>query len=529
MVSAADNPVTRQVSVLAEQWRSATEKREKGGLVVFRSRADTADLTRAFIAFQEEQPGAHAIQDLFATFSSPFLTGYDYCLSLYKELTSRAGASELPVAPWVPEQKATAHIPELLAAFADFIQHHQALFGRFVMVLSPESVSDAAAWLRWLQQAVSLLPDKLLLVLCDTHEDPAWQPLIDRDQEQSLLITSPADAFSLMKDTLHQQPGGGDPDSQRFRLLLLDIFILLERGTAQQVTDRARMALSLATEKQWHAQCTVVQNMIAGSHLKHGDPQQAIYSYREAVSAAERIPEKELRLTQLTQSRFSLAGAHYANKDYAEATLQYVAGAGHAEEAGNSWLTIEGWRMAGHCQLMAKNIEKASYYFAQAITFAQPLSSNSRQMTSLPFLFQELMLFHDQDRTQALTHCADEWLKKKSAIIQETEHLAEKLSSPANADEIDTLDALLNQKLVAAFNQIRLSREQIIRQGNIPFQEVVMLARQLLHPYWAGTPDIAHPLDDAPGNWETLPDYLSPGEKDTVNNFITRHQDTETA
>ncbi|WP_411752341.1 tetratricopeptide repeat protein [Serratia sp. (in: enterobacteria)] len=524
MVSPADNPVMRQVSELAERWHSTTDKREKGSLVVFRSRADTADLTHALLAFQEEQPGAHGINDLFATFSSPFLTGYDYCLSLYQELTSRAGASELPVPPWIPEQKATAHSPALFAVFADFIRHHRALFGRFVIVLNPESVSDDTAWMRWLQQAVSLLPDRLLLVLCDTHENPAWQPLIDSNKERSLLITCPANVFSLMKDTLHQQPGGGDPDSQRFRSLLLDIFILLERGTAQQVADRAHRALSLATEKQWHAQCTVVQNMIAGSHLKHGEPKQAICAYREAVNAAGRIPEKALRLTLLTQSRFSLAAAHYADRDYPEATVQYATGAGHAEEAGNSWLTIEGWRMAGHCQLMAKNIENASHYFAQAIKFARPLPANSRQMTSLPFLFQDLLLFHDRDRTQALTDCADEWLKKKSAIIQETERLSEQLSSPANADEIDTLDSLLNKKLTVAFNHIRANREQIIRQGNIPFQEVTLLARQLLHPYWAGVPDIAHPFDDAPGNWEALPDYLSPGEEEIVNNFITRHQ-----
>lgn len=529
MISSTDNPVIRQVADLAELWHSATDKREKGGLVVFRSHADAADLTRAFIAFQEEQPGAHDIQDLFATFSSPFLTGYDYCLSLYKELTSRAGASELPVAPWIPEQKATVHSPELFAVFADFIRHHRELFGRFVMVISPESVSDDTACLRWLQQAIPLLPDRLLLVLCDTHEDPAWQPLINSDQERSLLITSPADTFSLMKDTLHQQPGSGDPDGQRFRSLLLDIFILLERGTAQQVTDRARMALSLATDKQWHAQCTVVQNIIAGSHLKNGDPQQAIGCYQEAVSAAGRIAEKELRLTQLAQSSFSLAGAHYADRDYTEATAQYVAGAEHAQETGNIWLTIEGWRMAGHCQLMAKNLKQASHHFAQAIKFARPLPANSRQMTSLPFLFQDLLFFHDRDRTQALMDCADEWLKKKSTIIQETEHLSEKLSSPANADEIDAMDVQLNEKLTAAFNRLRASREQIIRRGNIPFQEVVMLARQLLHPYWAGVPDVAHPLDDAPGSWEALPDYLSPGEKDTVNNFITHHQDTGTA
>jgi len=524
VVATADNPVMRQVSELAELWLTATDKRDNGGLVVFRSRADTADMAHALLAFQEEQPGAHGINDLFATFSSPFLTGYDYCLSLYNELTGRARASDLPVPPWIPEQKATVHSPALFAVFADFIQHHQALFGRVVLVLSPESVSDDAAWLRWLHQAVPLLPDRLLLVLCDTHEDPAWQPLIDGHTARSLLITSPADTFSLMKDTLHQQPGGGDPDSQRFRSLLLDLFILLERGTAHQVADRAHRALSLATEKQWPAQCAVVQNMIAGSHLKHGDAKQAIRAYQEAIIAAERIPEKALRLTQLTQSEFSLAGAHYANNDYTEATAQYATGAQHAEEAGNRWLALEGWRMAGHCQLMAKHLDTASHYFAQAIKFARLLPENARQMTSLPFLFQDLLLFHDNAHAQALSDCAATWLKTKSAIIEETERLAENLSSPANADEIDALDALLNKKLTVAFDQIRLSREHIIRQGNTSFQDVVRLARQLLHPYWAGVPDIAHPLDATPGNWEVLPDYLPPGEEESVNTFITRHQ-----
>lgn len=514
------NPVMEHIEEIADIWRSGTGSMTGGHLVVFRSREDASDLVRAFLAIQEEQPDILGISDLFATFTSPFLIRYDYCISLYNELVSRANVSDISDNPWWPPSKTVADNETLFTVFASFIRHHKSVFKRFVMVLAPVSISDERAWLRWLDRAIPLLPEGMLLVLCDTEEAQVWQKLIDNNGSRCQLLYSPADMLNLMQDTLHQHAVAGNPDSQRFRSLLLDLFVLFERGSVQQLINRAAPAFSLAAHNQWHPQSTVLHSMIAGGHLKNGDQDGAITAYRKALGTASLIEDKALRLNQLIQTHFSLAGAYYAGKEYDSAASEYDTGVTYAQEANNTWMSIEGWRMAGHCQLKRNQLEIASQYFSQAIHLARVLSPEERQLTSLPFLFQDLLLFHDEPCTQILADDAQRWLEDKSRIIEEVESLSTSLSSPVDADEKDMLDALLDKKLISAFNQFRRNREKRIRQASPQFQETIMLARQLLHSQWSGMPDVAHPLDEGPDEWDSLPATVFVNDGEAAGNNL---------
>jgi hypothetical protein len=55
------------------------------------------------------------------------------------------------------------------------------------------------------------------------------------------------------------------------------------------------------------------------------------------------------------------------------------------------------------------------------------------------------------------------------------------------------------------FTVIREERENLIRRGDDSFRRVIRLAREKLHPHWNGLPEIAHPFDAPPGEWQNLP------------------------
>ncbi|VVT45010.1 hypothetical protein UYSO10_0300 [Kosakonia radicincitans] len=66
-------------------------------------------------------------------------------------------------------------------------------------------------------------------------------------------------------------------------------------------------------------------------------------------------------------------------------------------------------------------------------------------------------------------------------------------------------------QLEATFTLIREERENLIRRGDESFRRVIRLAREKLHPHWNGLPEIAHPFDAPPGEWQRLPAW---GESD---------------
>ncbi len=75
--------------------------------------------------------------------------------------------------------------------------------------------------------------------------------------------------------------------------------------------------------------------------------------------------------------------------------------------------------------------------------------------------------------------------------------------------QVRQTDSLLQRQLEATFLLIREERETLIRNGDDSFRRVIHLAREKLHPQWNGLPDIAHPFDAPPGEWQSLPAWGS--------------------
>ncbi|MBW7983485.1 hypothetical protein [Enterobacillus tribolii] len=516
-------PVEHQVEWLAQAWLSTLQNPQMR-LLTIRSRDDARAVAQTFLALQEQQPGEHGIPDLFVTFTCPFTTGYDYSQSLVDALIGKYQNSDAVASYWEAEKRPVTQGAETLSCFQHFASHHRANFRYLAVMLSPESVSDRQLFTRWIGDIASTVPDNIRLVFCDTDVQPEWQFLLDKHAAHAGLITLPTDGLQLMRETYYQQAAGErDADAGRYRSLLLDCFILLEKGTPAQLTQRAEQALSLAGKKGWHAQSAIVHNMIAGGHLKAGDAPKAIAAYQEARRCAQAIPQADQRLQHLMQADFSLGGAHYSVNAYQQAARAYTDAANWAQQAGNVYYAIDGHRMAGHCHLRRHHPDDASAAFARAMQLGKSLPAGQRLATTLPFVFQELLRLHDAPRTDALSQCAEKHKQQDCNLLTAADERVKHLPAPISADDIDAVNKQLHNGQIALFNQTRQHREQLILKGNTDFKNTVAMARQYLHEGWNGLPDIPHPLDAPYRTWTAMPNYLAQPENNMADSFISQH------
>nr|EKT8944720.1 hypothetical protein [Klebsiella aerogenes] len=170
--------------------------------------------------------------------------------------------------------------------------------------------------------------------------------------------------------------------------------------------------------------------------------------------------------------------------------------------------------MSGFCLNLAGHRAKAMEEYAHAIQAAEPIPRQERAQTTLPLAFQDLLRIHDKRRTEALEACATRWQSEKQRLIQLAE---DRLPREPAVEQVKRVDRQLQLQLEAAFALIREAREKLIRGGDDSFRRVIRLAREKLHPHWNGLPEIAHPFDAPPGEWQSLPAWGNTDASSTEN------------
>lgn len=504
------NPVEKVMEKLEISWLMASEEAKDIRAFLWRVPAGGKALLDSFIALQQHEKG-RSVADLFLGLQTPFDTGYGYSAALGREFVERYEATP-DIAALTFDDLLPCHTPgqlqQLLQRFTDQFSAH---FRYLILVLQPSLISDEKSLQRWLNSWISQKESPVKLLLIDTVEQQQWQPLCEAHPHAVRLISDDIDNMQVMHQTARRLP---DPDSNRqlFRRYLTDIMLLLEKGSAAQVAARGDMALNIARRAGWADQQVMIDNMVGGGWLKGGDYSQSVAHYQQAQTACCDIANITLRKQLLTQSIFGEAGAWFASKNYLQAAQCYRRAADEAQGIPHAVFALEGWRMSGFCLTLAGQREKALAEYAAAIHSARALPVAERSQTTLPQLFQDLLRLHNKRLAGALEACATRWQNEKQRLIGEAEA---RLSSQPTTDQVRHTDRLLQLQLEAAFLHIREQREKLIGDGDPGFQQVILLAREMLHRQWNGLPDIAHPFDAPPGEWQALPTWGNTGEAST--------------
>lgn len=499
------NPSEKAIGELELSWLEASEQ-SAARLFIWRVPANGESLLEGFLALQQH-PQGRSLPDLFLSLNTPFETGYGYSDALGREFVEQYEATPdaafWEADPWLPCYSA-GQLRSLLQNFAEQFSDN---LRYLVLVLKPSSVSDESALLRWLHGWLEQGAAAPRLLLIDTIEQPIWQPLYTANPRYVRLIEDRVDGMKVMHQTAQQQTDA-DADRLLFRRYLADAMLLLEKGSAAQVAARGSLALAIAQRRGWADQQAMMHNLIAGAWLKSRDPAQAVEHYRQAQSLSDEVPDHGIKGQLRTQSTFGEAGAWFSDKAYLQAAKAYRQAAIEAHSIPHPVFAIEGWRMSGFCLWLCGHRPAAMEEYARAIQAAEPVPLTERGQTTLPLVFQDLLRMHDKRRTEALEACAARWQSEKQKLIAQAEA---QLPSRPEIAQVRQVDSRLQLQLEATFTVIREERETLIRRGDESFRRVIRLAREKLHPHWNGLPEIAHPFDAPPGEWQRLPAW---GESD---------------
>ncbi|WP_324030469.1 hypothetical protein GC087_09975 [Pantoea sp. JZ2] len=502
-MSTAKNPTERVMTELELSWLTATEKTD-AGLFIWRVPAAGESLLDAFIALQQH-PEGRSVPDIFLGLSTAFETGYGYSDALTRDFLEHYDATP-DAAHWDGDVLLPCYtIEQLCGLLQDFADHFAEDVRYLVLVLKPAAVSDESALMRWLKRWLASSAPAPRLLLIDTLEQPLWQTLHDAHPDRVQLIVDQVDGMKVMHQTAQQQ---SDPDTDRalLRRYLADAMLLLEKGTAQQVAARGSLALGIAQRRGWPDQQAMLHNLIAGGWLKGQDHNKAVDHYREAQNASSSVADPVVKGQLRTQSTFGEAGAWFSRKEYVRAAQCYRQAAREAEVIPHPVFAIEGWRMTGFCLWLAGQRPAAMEAYGKAVRAAENVPLAERGETTLPLVFQDLLRSHDKRRTEALEAYASRWQSDKQRLIQQADANLPPVPTPS---QVRQTDSLLQRQLEATFLLIREERETLIRNGDDSFRRVIHLAREKLHPQWNGLPDIAHPFDTPPGEWQSLPAWGS--------------------
>lgn len=513
-----DTPMLRGIQRLADAWLAATADPTRR-LLVWRVPANASRLLAAFFETQRHDEG-RATPDYFLRLDTAFETGFGYSRQVKQTLLERYLGSQDELraqgialgwrGPHADHPDSAWGVVRVLDSFAE---HHQPHLRLMAAVIEPERCVPGDGLARWVEAALAAAPgEHLRLVLVDTHEDPRWQPLLERHAAVAARIEAPVDMFAIARDTAAQS--GGTGPEVLYRQLLTDLMLLLERGSPQQVVARSERALGLAQRHGWQDQSAVVQMLVAGAWLKGGDQGQAINAYRQARTAADAARSRGHAAAPelVMQSWFGEAGCWLTANNPERAAQTYLQAAGSAASIPHPMFQLEGQRMAGYSLLQHGKREEARTQLLEAIRIAKPLSPDDRKATTLPQALWDLLQLQDLRRAEKIQQTAVDYLAETTAVQAQAEAAAEKLGTHPTRTQLDVIEAQLHAGLEQVFHRTQQARERLVQGGDEFFRRIVAVGREFLDPHWNGLPTIEHPLDhdipawSAPPAMQPLPD-----------------------
>ncbi|QHM77342.1 hypothetical protein C7M52_03338 [Mixta theicola] len=518
MATVERNPVERRMAILQRLWLEQSGRDAR--IFLWEVEDDAKSLIQAFTALQQQET-EYDLPDLFITFRAPFDTLFGYSRALRHELlenyqhSKEALAEQQLATDWrYPPLAECDSVDGFMAALSSFAHCYQAQFRYLVVALSPDAVSLHSSWQQWIELALqSSWPANLRFMLLHSHSNPCWRPLEKARPHDVQKLIPDLQQHTLITEVASQSTE--DNETFLYRRYMTDSMVLLQRGTPQQVTERAQRALELAQQKGWPEQQVVMHSIIAGAWLKGQDIPRAVQSYRLAAERAVQIEQPAIKHQLITQSLFGEAGAWFTARRYEQAAEVYARAAAEAQRVPHPLYVIEGYRMAGFCYQRKGHTTLATKFYTEAIRAATQLPLAERKFSTLGITLHALLTMQDKARAEALEKKAQAYCNQLMDIQRKAEKEALALGKYPALEKTARLQQRMEQAMEQAFLHCCEQRESLIRQASIPFQRIIFAGRELLAPNWSGIPDIAHPLDKEPAEWDAPLSFMTPEPKST--------------
>jgi tetratricopeptide (TPR) repeat protein len=333
------------------------------------------------------------------------------------------------------------------------------------------------------------LPERLRLVTLDSQENPRLRHLTSQEHPEVLLQRPAIDAMSVAQETFAQEKTTGPAGV--FRNLMMGVVTLIEKGSADAVTAKAKDAVTFARKQQWLDQEVVLRIMVAGALLKESRHPEAVQVYHGARETAEaaRAAQHPAGSKLVLQTWFGEAGAHLAANDPLEAAACYDSAAELAIDSKDVVLAVEAYRMSGFCFAKAGDAEAAIGRLHASLDLGRHLKPEARGMTTLPIAAMDLLRVLDAERVASMQQVRarlDERIKQAGDTLEERAQTV----SPIDSAVIEQQHA---DQLEQAHAQGDTELAELVAAAPKPFNAAFQRGRELLGEEWPLDNPIALP------------------------------------
>lgn len=387
------NPVERRFMDAHADWMNFARERD-ARLMIWQTDETDAELVRLYFQVQDETSCA------VRTMRASFVNEARYAKVLTDELIafydSRREASngQGVRADWqAPYDDGKNPLLYLFAVADSLMQHHPDIFPAMVFVLEPVKVRDDTAWVRWMDDLLSIiavapeLGERVRFVVPRTDVTP-FAALMQRHRATVRVVQGKYSMASVPRELLAESGERGP--SGEFRRHFVMLTEIIEGGSPSRLEELRAAALKVAEREQWFDQCVVVHLIAGAAYLKWRDREKAIDAYRSAAGSGMRAVEAGHPAGHklVANGLFGEASVHLTHKDYAHSAYCYERAAASTTAAQDGLMTVEAWRMSAVCWERAGEREHALEAGFNALDAGLMIDEPMRANSNLPMVVE---------------------------------------------------------------------------------------------------------------------------------------------
>ncbi|WP_175865600.1 tetratricopeptide repeat protein [Burkholderia cepacia] len=387
------NPVERRFMDAHADWMSFA-KDKAARLMIWQTDETDSELVRLYFQVQDETSCA------VRTMRASFVDESGYAKALTDELVAfygsrREGSDAQGVrANWQPPYDDGKNPLLYLFAVTDsLMQHHPDVFPAMVFVLEPAKVRDDAAWVRWMDDVLSIiaiapqLAERVRFVV-PRIEIASFAVLMQRHRAAVRVVRGKYSMASVPRELLAESGERGP--SGEFRRHFVMLTEMIEGGSPARLEELRAAALGVAEREGWFDQCVVVHLIAGAAYLKWRDRERAIEAYRSAVSSGMRAVEAGHPAGHKLAANglFGEASVHLTHGDYAHSAYCYERAVASTTAAKDGLMTVEAWRMSAVCWERAGERDHALEAGFNALDAGLMIDEPMRANSNLPMVVE---------------------------------------------------------------------------------------------------------------------------------------------
>lgn len=259
------------------------------------------------------------------------------------------------------------------------------------VVKKPDQYAQWWAWACKIRREYQGWNSKLKILVLDNAEKPFLSQTFAQNTDVALTQTPPLDFNGAAKAIAEQANDGSD--SGRFRVHLLDMNNAIGEQDKSKLEQASAAALPIAEKNQWWDIWATTLMTRGGGWLNFKIYDRAVQDYRQAQQVAAQGVEKNTPgCEKLLLQAMLFEGTAYFMANYLEhAAKAYQSAAQKAEELKESWICLEGWRMASLSMERFKKTDIAWQYANQAFTVGRAMKPEEREQSTLAFVGQAML------------------------------------------------------------------------------------------------------------------------------------------